>query len=209
MFRILLFIGITSSIFWLYNFGKKNGFSIVEIIQKFFSDFKNSIKNIAEFKKKILSEKIFIIKNILFLLTTSLFLVLAISAFIPSLIIGGNLTGIFLLIHATAAPFFALSLALVIILYSHQNKFEGKDLQNKIELSNLKSVKLNKIGYQKLIFWLFTFFSLPTIISIIISMFPIFGTEGQNILLEIHRYSALVLFILLVLLIGLLKSKSN
>jgi len=34
--------------------------------------------------------------------------------------------------------------------------------------------------------------ALPVILSIVLSMFPLFGTDGQEFLLQLHRYSALL-----------------
>ena len=35
--------------------------------------------------------------------------------------------------------------------------------------------------------------ALPVILSIVLSMFPLFGTDGQVWLLDLHRYSAVLL----------------
>ena len=207
MFRILSFLLIVGSLIWLYNFGKKNGFTISDLFKKFFSNFKNLINNISSLKNELFAQKIKIIKNIFYTITTSLFLVMAISAFLPAIIIGGNLSGIFLLIHVSFAPFFAISLAITIVLFAHSNQFAKNDFVSQNEIENNKLPKFNNDGYLKLIFWLMAIFSLPAIISIILNMFPLFGTEGQNILLEIHRYSTLLMFILVVLQSGYLATK--
>jgi hypothetical protein len=41
-------------------------------------------------------------------------------------------------------------------------------------------------------FWLLIFLALPLILSIVLSMFPLFGTHHQEILLALHGYVALV-----------------
>ena len=45
---------------------------------------------------------------------------------------------------------------------------------------------------QRIAFWLIIFLALPLILSIVLSMFPYFGTHWQELLLSIHRYTALV-----------------
>ena len=45
---------------------------------------------------------------------------------------------------------------------------------------------------QKISFWLIVFLALPLILSIVFSMFPYFGSYWQELLLDIHRYTALV-----------------
>ncbi len=207
MFRILSFLLIIGSFVWLYNFGKKNGFSISDLLNKFIELCKDSIKNISSLKKETFSGKIQVIKIFFYVFTTSLFLIMAISAFLPTIFLDGNLSGIFLLIHVSIAPFFAISLAISIVLFVHSNRFDKNDFTSQLDLNNNKPPKLNNDGYLKIIFWLINLFSLPAIISIILNMFPLFGTEGQNILLEVHRYSTLLLFILLILQSGILSLK--
>ena len=45
---------------------------------------------------------------------------------------------------------------------------------------------------QKITFWLLVVLALPLILSMVSSMFPLFGTHWQELLLELHRYSALL-----------------
>ncbi len=49
----------------------------------------------------------------------------------------------------------------------------------------------------KLMFWLFLLSSLTVILTILLSMLPIFGTDGLHILLDIHRYAGLMAVVVL------------
>jgi hypothetical protein len=51
----------------------------------------------------------------------------------------------------------------------------------------------------KLFFWLMLLCSLVVILSGVVPMTPIFGTEGQHLLYLTHRYSAMVLTVLVIL----------
>ena len=51
---------------------------------------------------------------------------------------------------------------------------------------------------QKVTFWLIVFLALPLILSIILSMFPLFGTYWQEYLLALHRYTAIVFFVVVI-----------
>jgi len=53
---------------------------------------------------------------------------------------------------------------------------------------------LNRSGRlgQKITFWLLVVLALPLILSMVSSMFSLFGTHWQELLLEVHRYSALL-----------------
>jgi cytochrome b subunit of formate dehydrogenase len=51
---------------------------------------------------------------------------------------------------------------------------------------------------QKLTFWIIMFLALPVIISIVLSMFPLFGTAWQELLAQVHRYCALALALVVI-----------
>ena len=131
---------------------------------------------------------------------------MALSAFIPLILFGDSLSGIFLLIHVSVAPLFSIFLAILIILFAHSNQFSKYDLDNS---KNNGIFIFNQMGYIKITFWLIVFFSIPTMISVILSMFPLFGTDGQLYLLEIHRYSTLIVLILVILHSGLITVNSK
>ena len=68
--------------------------------------------------------------------------------------------------------------------------------------------QVNSVG-QKISFWLIVLVSLPVILSILLTMYPLFGTHGQEVLLYLHEYSALILVLVVVanFLFGQAKSK--
>ncbi len=51
----------------------------------------------------------------------------------------------------------------------------------------------------KLMFWLFLASGLVVILSMLLSMLPIFGTDGLHVLLDIHRYAGLMCVVVLLL----------
>jgi hypothetical protein len=131
---------------------------------------------------------------------------MALSAFTPIFIFGDSLSGLFLLLHVSIAPLFSIFLAILVILFTHSNRFNKNDLDNSKKKGK---IIFNQMGYMKILYWLIIFFSIPTMISVILTMFPLFGTDGQLYLLEIHRYSTLILFILVILHIGLITVNSK
>lgn len=201
MFRILSIIIIIGSLIWLYRYLKQNKFSLTEVMSSYFLAFKNSFGDLKLLKSQGFLDNLALIKRIVYLITLFLFLIMAVSAFIPIILFGDNLNGIFLLVHVSAAPLFSLFLAILVILFAHSNRFNNND----VDLSNKKKTFIfNQIGYIKVTFWLIVLFSIPTMISVILSMFPLFGTEGQLYLLEIHRYSTLIVLFLVILHSGLI-----
>ncbi|MFW6171111.1 MAG: hypothetical protein ACODAD_11520 [Planctomycetota bacterium] len=49
----------------------------------------------------------------------------------------------------------------------------------------------------KVMFWLFLASGFVVVLTMLLSMLPVFGTEGMHILLDIHRYSGLIAVIAL------------
>jgi hypothetical protein len=138
-----------------------------------------------------------VLRGLMYLLTLALFLVLTITGFVPVVFFGGRLSGVLLLVHATAAPLFALSLALLSLLWSHRQRFTEENWGTVKKLvAGRKSdpANLNDV-VRKICFWLILVFSLPLILSIILGVFPLFGTDGQENLVLLHGFSALLLTI--------------
>ena len=129
------------------------------------------------------------------------FLVLAMTGFYPTLVLGKHISGYLVMVHATFAPVFAVCLAVLAVMWARRWRFTSGDwpwferIVQRLTLSNKPgndtTRKSSGIG-QKLSFWLIIFLALPLILSIVLSMFPLFGTHWQEILLGMHRYTALV-----------------
>ena len=127
--------------------------------------------------------------------------VLAISGFLQVIITGGHLTGTLLLIHIIAAPLFALTLALASLLWSHDQQLREQDLPVLSGLIRTGTVRGNNglAVLARALYWLMLVLALPLILSIILSLYPLFGTEGENTLIALHGYSALALLVAVLL----------
>jgi hypothetical protein len=99
-----------------------------------------------------------------------------ITGFYPVLILKESIYGYWLILHVIFASVFAVSLACLAVMWAEACSF-----------------KRDSAVLQKIFFWLIIILALPVILSIILSMFPFFGTEGQEFLIQLHRYSALPL----------------
>lgn len=141
-----------------------------------------------------------VLRGLFYLLTLALFLILAVTGFIPVVVFGAHLSGILLLVHVTAAPIFALSLAILSLLWAHRQRFTEENWDTVKDLAARRHVepdRLNDVGW-KVCFWLVLSFALPLILSIILGVFPLFGTDGQETLVLLHGVSALLLTIVAV-----------
>jgi cytochrome b subunit of formate dehydrogenase len=138
-----------------------------------------------------------VLRKLIYLLGLLCFIVLVITGFYPVLVQGEHLTGYLLMIHATFAPVFAACLAVLSLMWADNCRFDRSDwpwLQKLLGREPAAKPASGKCGLtQKVCFWLIVFLALPVILSIVLGMFPIFGTEGQECLLNLHRYSTLLL----------------
>ncbi len=142
-----------------------------------------------------------VLRKLVYLLALLCFVVLAITGFYPTIILGEHISGYLVMVHATFAPIFAICLAILAVMWARNGCFAQGDwpwFQHIVQRVTLvKSTgekthcKSSCLG-QKMTFWLIIFLALPLILSIIASMYPLFGTHWQELLLAIHRYTALV-----------------
>lgn len=143
-----------------------------------------------------------VLRKLVYLLALLCFVVLAVTGFYPTLVLDEHISGYLLMIHATFAPIFAICLAVLAVMWASHCRFTGRDwpwLQRLIRRVILPKTVGEKTACensglgQKTTFWLIVVIALPLILSIVSSMFTLFGTYWQELLLDTHRYSALLL----------------
>lgn len=145
-----------------------------------------------------------ILRKLFYLLALLCFVILLITGFYPVLVHGEHLSGYLLMVHATFAPVFAICLAVLTVMWAHNCRFNRGDwpwLQRIIrrEIASNEPVTQKQGLVQKICFWLIVVLALPVILSIVLSMFPLFGTKGQEFLLNMHRYSTLLLVLVAII----------
>jgi cytochrome b subunit of formate dehydrogenase len=142
-----------------------------------------------------------VLRILVYLLALLCFVVLAVTGFYPTLVLGEHISGYLVMVHATFAPIFAVCLAVLAVMWASRCRFVYSDwpwFERFVQrVTSVKSSseeapsKSSGLG-QKMAFWLIIFLTLPLILSIVLSMFPLFGTHWQELLLGMHRYTALV-----------------
>jgi hypothetical protein len=135
------------------------------------------------------------LRRTVFLFTLGLALVLVASAFIPVVVLGDHPSGVLLVIHVTVAPFFALSLCLTTLLWAERMRLGRADWEAAKKILRWRSQARGDLSatIRRLGFWIVLLVSLPLLLSIILGMFPLFGTDGEEFLISLHGYSGLVL----------------
>lgn len=149
------------------------------------------------------------LRKLVYLLALLCFLILAITSFYPVLVLKEPIHGYWLILHATFAPVFAICLAGLAVMWAGNccfNKSDWPSLQRVLGREAVSKADVKKYEpspkmgrgelLQKICFWLIILLALPLILSIVLSMFPLFGTKGQEFLLQLHRYSALLLVLI-------------
>jgi hypothetical protein len=117
--------------------------------------------------------------------------VLAVTSFVEVLR-HGELGGWPLFFHMFGAGAFTAVLPLLLLSWAHVNQFQ-------VGPSGGKSPPAKFYWLPKLMFWTIVVGGLVVTMTMLISMLPIFGTDGLRVLLDLHRYSGLVVVLALVL----------
>ena len=125
------------------------------------------------------------------------FALMLISGFTHLLLFGEPMSGLLLLLHMAIAPFLALLMVAIIAISAGFNFFSEEDFSGRLSCATI----------QKIIFWLFSMLSLILILSALLTMFSFFSLEQSNILLTIHRYTALLMSVLVIIYFGCIKQK--
>ncbi|MBL7153399.1 MAG: hypothetical protein ISS79_06755 [Phycisphaerae bacterium] len=140
-----------------------------------------------------------ILRKLVYLVAMVCGVVLAVTGFYPVCILGEHISGYPMMLHATCAPVFAACLAALAVMWAGRCRFEDGDcpvtqrlvqwLTGNKDPEQKDKCKSSGVG-QKVLFWLLIVLALPLILSIVLSMFPLFGTHWQEVLLGVHRYVA-------------------
>lgn len=207
MFRFLAFIGLMLTGAWLAVALKSKSISLAATGEKLRQAGQNIVVSIGNFSS--LSSVEFSNK-LLFPLTLFCVIIMALTGFIPIIFFGTRMSGYILMLHVATSPLFALCIALAGILWAHKHRFELADWQvfralfSRNADVNITKTEKNQF-WNKVCFWGVITLAVFAISSIVASMYKIFGTHGQELLLQFHRYSTLGLIILITIYTFLVK----
>ena len=139
-------------------------------------------------------------KKAVYFLTLICLVVLALTGFIPYLILGAPLGGFALMLHVALSPLFILLVTVIVLGWANNRTFSTQNW-NFVKSGMFKKSKSDNAAdefYEKFFFWFVVLFSILTA-SMVFSMYPILGTVGQESILQLHRFSSVVLVIFFVL----------
>ena len=127
-------------------------------------------------------------------------LVMTLTAFSGRLISNELMTGYSLMIHVGTAPIFLLCAVFLLITWAHQCRLtedERAELTGRLCFQPVKAK--DSLLLIKLTFWGAMFLTVPASLSIVLVMFTIFGTHGQDVLVGVHQYTGLGLVLLTII----------
>ncbi len=143
-----------------------------------------------------------VLRKLAYLLALLCFTVLLVTGFAPRLVFARPISGYWSMLHVTAAPVFAVCVAVLAVMWAHNCRLDKKYwpwLQRILQRKTANETAPEKHELtQKVCFWLIILLVLPLALSVIVCMFPLFGTHWQEFFASVHRYCAL-LFALLVI----------
>lgn len=118
--------------------------------------------------------------------------VLFITGFVGRLFYDQLMTGYTLMLHVGLSPVFIVCLTFIVITWADQCRLNNRDWKQLTRLVRLQTagVKNSGLGW-KLSFWLAMFLAIPASLSMLLSMFTLFGTHGQEVLFGLHQYTSL------------------
>lgn len=133
-------------------------------------------------------------------LATLSFFVTTVTGFLPSLV-GERLTGWWLLSHDAAGSIFAVSCAVLIVMWADESVIWKRQIESAIEHhhEHVSAVRLPRAarftGVQKAFFWFFSVCAFVQIVTGLTNIFPFMSVDAQVVTIEIHKVFALLLLV--------------
>lgn len=138
-------------------------------------------------------------ERLVHLVATVSFLVLAGTGFWPVIVCGAKMTGYIMMAHVTFGGIFAASLAVAAVIWAEDHRFaagDGKWIRRGGYCTGRDDLPAGRFDAgQKILFWMTAAIGVVVIVTPVLCMLKLFGTDGQEMLYEIHRYCSLLLTI--------------
>jgi len=107
------------------------------------------------------------------------FAAIAVTGFYSYFVKGAPMTGSRLMVHVAAAPAFMVAAVAVALFWAYRNCFNAASADTLIVL------------LRKFFFWAAAALLVPTVVSILLAMYPLAGPNQQQYLFQVHRSCAL------------------
>jgi hypothetical protein len=137
--------------------------------------------------KRVSQGYVICVRTVVAFLTLVCASLLALSGFTAT-VVGRSMTGYLLLAHVAVGGVFIVCLAAAALWWSEAHGVSSlKDAEGSGSAGGRPGV------VRKTFFWCFVAFGCGSAVTILLSMVPVFGSEGVAVLSELHRWCALFL----------------
>ncbi|MFA7419933.1 MAG: hypothetical protein WCZ90_09625 [Melioribacteraceae bacterium] len=190
IFRVVSIVLIAALLVYLFRKLKPLKIAPKNVWQFCREDFKENLVIAWRNKSGTFFQKI---KSVTVHLCAALFIILFVTAFLP-VVFGYHMSGLFMMIHASTALLASICLVAFVFLFSNSNQLSLEELKKLADDYRLKKTLDSQIML-KVLYWLLIALILPAMLSIILMLYPLFGTDGLEFLADVHRWSVLLLTI--------------
>lgn len=198
MYRIIVFIFFIVAIIWLLLSMMEKKENLKSALKDYLELLKSSSGKYKESGSLTPHVVLSNLKILLYCMSIISVVILALTGFTPYIFLGKPLSGFTLVLHASVAPVFAICMTALTLLLAYQHLFNKTDWQVVSSAVTGKNNPPSILKHQmaaKIFFWMIILLTPLVMGSIIVSMYPVFGTYGQELLLIIHLVSALFFLI--------------
>ncbi len=198
MIRIVTLLIFLAAVGWFFYATRPSVINLKETVKKLASTAVDAYVKCKNPSSLNISDIVKCIKVLLYCIAVICVVLLTLTGFMPYFITGGPISGFLLILHVSLSPVFAISMTLISLLWAHEQIFNTSDQQwlyNSIFGKRDKDAISHYQPVLKVCFWLLVFLTPFIMGSIILSMYTIFGTGGQESLLTLHFSSALLFLI--------------
>jgi hypothetical protein len=138
------------------------------------------------------------LKRLSYLVALVCLALMALTSFVPRLIFGKPMGGYLLMLHVACAPVFIGCVAFGALTWSFRWRLNEEDWEGICSLfrCQIRQALQNPGMPCKLGLWLAILLAVPASLSMVFSMFPIFGTHGLENLFVLHQYTGLAVTLL-------------
>ena len=190
IFRVVSILLIAAVLIYLFRKLKPHKITPKSVWQFCREDFTENLIIAWRIKSDSFFQKI---KSITAHICAALFIILFITAFLP-VVFGYHMSGLFMMVHASTALLVSICLVAFVFLFSNSNQLSLEEIQN-LTNDHKQKKSLNSRIMLKVLYWLIIALTLPAMLSIILMLYPLFGTDGLEFLADVHRWSVLLLTI--------------
>ncbi len=181
-------------------------------LQQLIADARSSFKELRSFRGLRAADLLAPLRVVLYFLAGVSVVVLAITGFVPYWLWGQHASGFSLVLHVTVGPVFAVCMTVLTLLWAHRQRLDARDMEWLSRRTTRSEAESDALAYspaKKLTFWAMVLLSPLVMGSIMLGMYPVFATPGQQALLSLHLIAGLLFILVAIVQVVVLVNSSR